>query len=150
MSELSEQYILLRGEVRGSRKLDAAEVNPLLRKYRKLLEEFKIEEKSDGNKLFKAWAQTVDEFNSELLKEGKTLLFSHQLKINIFDNLLRTFNNYAHSIQAKLGEALEKVRVENEGKYSQKIIILTTGIKFSGGEKSSGRWPSEQMQTITF
>ena len=149
MPELSEQYIFVRSEVRGGRKLNAVEVNPLLRKYRKKLQDFIVEEKSDG-KMFKAWTQDVDEFNSELLEEGKTLLFSHKLKINIYDTLLRSFNNYAHSIQAKLAEALEKIQVENEGKLSQKIIIVTTGTKFSGGERSSGRWPSEQMQTVTF
>ena len=149
MPELSEQYIFIRSEVRGGRKLDAIEVNPLLRKYRKKLQDFIVEEKSDG-KMFKAWTQDVDEFNSEFLEEGKTLLFSHKLKINIYDTLLRSFNNYAHSIQAKLAEALEKIQVDNGKTHSQKIIILTTGIKFSGGERSSGRWPSERMETVTF
>ncbi len=141
---LSENYISIRSEVRGSRKLDPLVVNSLLREYRKKLEIFKIEEtKSDGG-LLKIWVQEVDEFNSELLDEGKTLLFSHQLKINIFDSLPHGFDNHAHRLQAKMGEALEKIQIK-EGKYSQKIIITTTGIKFRGGERTSGRWPKEQL-----
>jgi len=143
MPDLSEQYVFLRGEVQGKRKLDANVVNPLLRAYRKKLEEFKIEEKKSDGKLFKIWTQHVDEFNSELLSE-KTLLFSHQLKLNIFDPHPHSHNNYAHSIQVKLAEGLRKIRVEDGKGYYGKIIILTTGIKFSGSA-ATGSWPVEPL-----
>ncbi len=148
MSDLSEQYVFLRGEVQGKKKLDANVVNPLLREYRKKLEEFKIEETKSDGKLLKIWTQEVDEFNSELLSE-KTLLFSHKLRLNIFDPPPHAHNNYAHSIQAKLSEGLRKIRVENGKTYSQKIIIVTTGIKFAGGERT-GRWPVERLAGIGF
>lgn len=149
MPDLSETYISVRGEARGKKKLDVAEVNPLLREYRQKLETFKIEEKSDGRQ-FKVWVQECDEFNSELLEDEKTLLFSHKLRLNIFDDLLRSYNNYAHSIQAKLGEALGKIQVENGKTYSQKIVIETTGIKFAGGGRTAGRWPVERLAGIGF
>ena len=146
MSASSEQYILIRSEVQGKRKLEPAEVNPLLRLYREKLQNFIIEEKSD-DKMFKCWTQTVDEFCGELLDE-KTLLFSHQLKLNIYDNLLTTYDNYAHSIQVKLGEALEKIILDNGKTYSQKIVIRMTGIRFAGGSRSAGRWPVERLAGI--
>lgn len=144
-TELSETYISLRSEVRGKKKLDAAEVNPLLRQYRRKLESFKIEEsKSDGG-LSKIWVQLVEDFTSEILGEGKIVLFSHKLKINIFDSLPHSHNNYAHSLQVKLAEGLGKIYVDNGMTYSQKIFITTTGIKFSGGGRTSGRWPGERL-----
>jgi len=146
MSDLSEEYVFLRGEVQGKKKLDANVVNPLLREYRKKLEEFKIEETKSDGELLKIWTQHVDEFNSELLSE-KTLLFSHQLKLNIFDPHPHAHNNYAHSIHVKISEGLRKIRVEDGKGYYGKIIILTTGIKFAGGERT-GRWPVERMAGI--
>ena len=143
MSDLSEQYISLRGEVQGKRKLDANVVNPLLREYRKKLNDFKIEETKSDGELFKVWVQEVDEFNSELLSE-KTLLFSHKLRLNIYDPHPHSFNNYAHSIQAKLAEGLRKIRVEDGKGYYGKIVIVNTGIKFAGGERT-GRWPEEPL-----
>ena len=96
MEERSEMYIVVRGEVRnkkGRKELDAREVNPMLKEHRQLLNDFKIEEtKSDGG-MFKVWASDVDEFNYEMLDE-KTLLFSHKLKLEIFDTLPHGFNNY--------------------------------------------------------
>jgi hypothetical protein len=144
-TELSETYISLRSEVRGKKKLDAAEVNPLLRQYRRKLEGFKIEEPKSGGGLCKIWVQLVEDFNSEILAEGKIILFSHQLKINIFDSLPHSHNNYAHSLQVKLAEGLGKIYVDNGMTYSQKIVIVTTGIKFAGGERTSGRWPAEGL-----
>lgn len=147
MSDLSEMHISLRGEVQGKRKLDADVVNPLLREYRKLLEGFKIKETKSNGKLFKMWVQFVDEFNSELSVDKKVLLFSHKLKINVYDPHPHSFNNYAHSIQAKLAEGLKKIRVENGKTYSQKIVVETTGIKFSGSA-ATGRWPVERLAGI--
>lgn len=144
-TQLSETYILVRSEVRGKRRLDPETVNPLLRKYRQKLEEFKIEEqKSDGGRS-KIWVQLVEDFKSEILNEGKTLLFSHQLKINIFDSLPHGSNNYAHSLQVKLVKGLGKIELDNGLTYSQKIVVVTTGIKFSGGGRSPGRWPGERL-----
>lgn len=145
MSDLSEMYIFLRGEVQGKKKLDAKEVNPLLREYRKKLETFRIEEIKSNGKLFKIWTQEVDEYNDELLSE-KTALFSYKLKINIYDPHPHTFDNYQHGIQAKLAKGLKKIQVE-DGVYSQKIIIVTTGIKFPGGF-GEGRWPRERIAGI--
>ena len=144
-TELSETYISLRSEVRGKKKLDAAEVNPLLRQYRRKLESFKIEESKSGGGRSKIWVQLVEDFTSEILGEGKTILFSHQLKINIFDSLPHSHNNYAHSLQVKLAEGLGKIYVDNGETYSRKIFIVTTGIKFAGGERTSGRWPAEEL-----
>lgn len=141
MSDLSEQYIFVRSEARGKKELNAIEVNPFLRKYRKLLEMFKIEETRHDGKRLKIWTQDVDEFTSELLNK-KTLLFSQKLKLNIFDPHPHTFNNYAHSIQAKISQGLQKIELENE-----EIIIVMTGIKFSGGF-AEGKWPMEKMYGI--
>jgi len=139
---LSEQYIFLRAECRGKKKLDASVVNPLLRKFRKLLEAFKIEERKSNGKLFKIWTDNVDEFTSELLNK-KTLLFRHKIMLNIFDERPHTFNNYMHGIQAKISQGLEKIRMEDE-----EIIILTTGIKFAGDGGGEGRWPMEKTYGI--
>jgi len=144
-TELSETYISVRSEVRGSRKLIPEIVNPLLREYRRELESFKIEEKKRDGGLSKIWVQLVEDFRSEILGEGKTILFSHQLKINIFDSLPHSHNNYAHSLQVKLAEGLGKIYVDNGETYSRKIFIVTTGIKFAGGERTSGRWPAEGL-----
>ena len=144
-TELSETYISLRSEVRGKKKLDAAEVNPLLRQYRRKLESFKIEESKSGGGRSKIWVQLVEDFTSEFVGEGKIVLFSHQLKINIFDSLPHSHNNYAHQLQVKLAEGLGKIYVDNGMTYSQKIVIVTTGIKFAGGERTSGRWPAEGL-----
>lgn len=140
MSELSETYILIRSEVKGKRELDANVVNPLIKDYRGKLESFKIEEsKSDGGKC-KIWVQLVDEFLGELLGDGRTFLFSYQLKINIYDSLPHSPDNYAHRLQCKLAEGLKRIRIE-EDTHSRRIIIENTGIKFAGGGKSPGRWP---------
>jgi len=144
-TELSEQYIFIRSEVKGKKKLDPETVNPLLREYRKKLEMFKIEETKSGGGRSKIWVQLVEDFTSEILGEGKTILFSHQLKINIFDSLPHSHNNYAHSLQVKLAEGLGKIYVDNGETYSRKIFIVTTGIKFAGGERTSGRWPAEGL-----
>ena len=123
-TELSEAYISLRSEVRGKTKLDPEIVNPLLREYRKKLEAFKIEEtKSDGG-LSKIWVQLVEDFNSEFMDEGKTILFSHQLKLNIYDSLPHSHNNYAHQLQVKLADGLGKIYVDNGLTYSKKIYSL--------------------------
>lgn len=147
MSDLSEIYISVRGEVRGKHKLVPEEVNPLLRAHRRLLEGFKIEERKSDGGLLKIWVQETDEFNSELSDE-KTLLFSHKLKIEVYDSLPHSHNNYQHSLQAKIGEGLQKIRLENDGIYSAKITITTTGVKFAGGERTSGRWPVERLAGI--
>lgn len=144
-TELSETYISVRSEVRGSRKLIPEIVNPLLREYRKKLESFKIEEKKSNGGMTKIWVQVCEDFTSEFMGEGKTILFSHQLKINIYDSLPHSHNNYAHSLQVRLAKGLEKIYVDNGMTYSQKIFITTTGIKFSGGGRTSGRWPGEQV-----
>jgi len=144
-TELSEQYIFIRSEVKGKKKLDPETVNPLLREYRKKLEMFKIEETKSGGGRSKIWVQLVEDFTSEILNEGKTILFSHQLKINIFDSLPHGSDNYAHHLQVKLAEGLGKIYVDNGLTYSQKIFIVTTGIKFSGGGRTSGRWPGERL-----
>ena len=140
---LSEQYIFLRSEARGKKKLNAIEVNPFLRKYRRMLESFKIEERKSNGKRFKIWTDNVDEFTSELLNDGKTLLFSQKIKLNIYDPRPHTFNNYMHGIQAKISQGLEKIRMEDE-----KITIVTTGIKFAGGGEGTGRWPMEKTYGI--
>ena len=148
MSDLSEIYISVRGEVRGKHKLVPDEVNPLLQQHRKLLEQFKIEKtENDGKLSLKCWTQDVDEYNGELLDE-KTLLFSHKLKINIFSPHPHTHNNYQHSLQVKIAQGLQEIRLENGGIYSAKIVIVTTGIKFSGGERTAGRWPTEKFAGI--
>ena len=144
---LSDQYISLRGEVIGKRKLDAEIVNPLLREYRRLLEKFKVEKTKSDGRLFKIWVQMVDEFNSELSADSKTLLFSHKLKLTVLDPPPHSHNNYAHSIQVEISKGLDKIRVDNRKPYSQKIIIITTGIKFSGSA-ATGRWPAERLAGI--
>lgn len=143
MSDLSEQYIFLRGEVQGKKKLDSNEVNPLLRQYRQLLNDFKVEERRGDGKITKIWTDHVDEFTSELFNDGRNLLFSHKLKINIFDPHPHSFNNYAHSIQIKISR-LKDIQVEDG-----RIVIITTGIKFSGcHDGREGRWPMEKMYGI--
>lgn len=143
MADLSEQYISLRAECRGKKELDANEVNPLLREFRRKLEQFKIDETRSDGKQCKIWTQDVDEFNSELLNDGKTLLFSHKIKLNIFDPHPHSHNNYAHSIQVKIAKGLGKIKLENE-----KIIIVTTGIRFAGDGGGDGRWPAERFAGI--
>ncbi|MCK4731586.1 MAG: hypothetical protein KAT65_03925 [Methanophagales archaeon] len=142
MPELSEKYIFIRSEVRGEQKLDAAEVNPLLQQYRRELEKFKIEEPKRNGGLCKTWVQLVEDFKSEILNEGKTLLFSHQLKVNIFDSLPHSHNNYAHSLQVKLAKGIREIYVDNGKTDNQKIFIVTTGIKFSGGVSTEDKWPT--------
>lgn len=149
MPELSEVYVTLRGEVQGKRRLNADEVNPLLRQYRQLLGKFKIEKKKDDGGKFQVAADHTDEFNSELLSD-KILVFSHKLKLNIYDSYPHGFDNYAHHIQVEIWKGLEKIQVDNRMPYSKKIVVLTTGIQFPGGGKTAGRWPTEEIQVIGF
>lgn len=147
---LSEQYIFLRGEVIGKRKLDANVVNPLLREYRRKLESFKVEKTKSDGRPFKIWTDHVDEFTSELSVDSKTLLFSQKLKINVLDKPPHSHNNYAHSIQVEISKGLGRIRVENGETYTRKISITTTGIKFSGGQGTAGRWPAEEIRIVGF
>ena len=150
MSDLSEMYIFLRAEVQGKKKLDSNEVNPLLREYRRKLEAFKVEEIRSDGKTTKIRTDYTDEFTYELLNDGKTLLFSYKLKLNIYDPHPHSFNNYAHSIQVKISQGLSDIQVEGGGKgFYGKIIIVTTGIKFPGSA-GTGRWPREEIPIIGF
>jgi len=156
MSQLSDMYISVRSLASGKKKLDARVLNPLLRQYRKLLEQFKIEEIESDGQLFKVGVQAVDEFAYELLDE-KTLLFSHQLKLNVLEPTHNPYSpnqpqpNYPSNIYAKFRKVLMEIRLENGSKgYYKKIVIETTGIKFSEGERTTGRWPAERLAGIGF
>lgn len=147
---LSEQYVLLRGEVIGKRKLDANVVNPLLREYRRKLESFKVEKTKSDGRPFKIWTDHTDEFTSELSVDSKVLLFSQKLKLNILDPHPHSHNNYMYSLEVEISKGLGKIRVENGETYTRKISIITTGIKFAGSQGTSGRWPNEGIRIIGF
>jgi hypothetical protein len=136
MPEMLEQYVFVCLRVTG-KKLDAREVNPLLEKYNKLLEEVRIEERRNDGKKFMVWASNIDEFQHELI-DRNTLICSRQIKFEIRDPLPRSANNAAHHTQVKINEALMKIKVE-----TGRIAIETTETRFPNDFKK-GRWPMEK------
>lgn len=136
MPEMSEQYVFILLRVTG-KSLDAREVNPLLEKYNKLLEEVRIEELRDDGKKFMVWVSNIDEFQHEILDKN-TLICSRQVKLEIRDPLPHSANNAAHFTQVKINEALMKVKLE-----TGRINIETIETRFPNDFKK-GKWPRDK------
>lgn len=143
----ADMFVFLRGEIRGKRKLNPVTVNPSLREYRKLLESFKIKETASNGTKLQVSVLDVDEYSDEVLDE-KTVLFRFKLKLSVLDTPPRILPqpNYPYNVHMRIREAIMKIKID-EGKYTEKIIILTTGFKLQG-EVGTGRWPTEKMVGI--
>lgn len=122
-------------EVRGN-NLDSRQVNPLLRKFRKQLEDYRLEE--DG---MKAWPVRVDEFNSELINDT-WLLCSHNIRWSISNP---TGFSYDRIQVRMLRDMLKQKLVDKEISISIQMRNA-----FYNGCQREGRWPRESLAGIGF
>lgn len=117
-------------------------VNSFLRKFRRMIEEIKIE-KGD----FKAWVGRVDEFNYELL-DTSTIICSHQIKWSCVDGPGWGQRLNQH-VRPWLHDELRKLYLWNEQKYNDKLEIQVVDTVFQGSPKR-GLWPAEKPMVISF
>jgi len=115
-------------EVRG-RNLDSRKVNPLLRKFRKQLEDYRLKEGE-----IKAWPKRVDEFQHELV--GTDLAICSQ---NILWGVSSPRGICDAGIQPRL---LRDMRIQNL--VEAEISIQITDAIFQGSHRH-GRWPRDRF-----
>lgn len=115
------------------RNLDSRQVNPLLREFRKLLENYRFEEGK-----IKAWPKRVDEFESELV--GTDLLICSQ---NILWGIYNPAGFSDDRIRARLLRDMGEIRVD-EYKSDDGISIRMTDAVFQGSSRH-GRWPRDEF-----
>lgn len=118
--------------VRG-RNLDSRQVNPLLRQFRQLLEDYRFKEDK-----IKCWPKRVDEFESELV--GTDLLICSQ---NILWGIYNPTGFSGDRIQARLLRDMGEIRVD-EYKSDDGISIRMTDAVFQGSSRH-GRWPRDEF-----
>lgn len=119
-------------EVRGT-NLDGQQVNPLLRSFRKQLENFRLKEGE-----MKAWPIRVDEFQSELI-DSTCVLCSQNIRWNIYNPTGFSYDR----IQVKL---LRDILTQGLKDEEASITIRMTDALYQGSHRH-GRWPKE---AITF
>lgn len=139
---LSESYDLIMSvcfEVRG-KNLDSRQVNPLLREFRRKLENYRLKENG-----IQAWPERVDEFQSELVGTDLAIC-SQQIKWNIFNP---TGTGYDKT-QTRLFRDMLEMKLDNQEKHSKNIITITMKDAIRAGDLKHGRWPRERMETIVF
>ncbi len=119
--------------VRG-RNLDSRQVNPLLREFRKQLEDYRLEE---GR--IKARPMRIDEFQSELVGTDLAICSQHILW-QIYDPT--GFGR--ERIQPRLLRDMRTQELENEG-----ISIQMTDAHFQGSHRH-GRWPRDEFAGAGF
>ncbi len=122
-------------EVRG-KNLDSRQVNPLLRKFRKQLEDYRLEE---GR--IKARPMRIDEFQSELVGTDLAICSQHILW-QIYDPT--GFSR--ERIQPRLLRDMLIQRLEDEEIF---ITIQMTDAHFQGSHKH-GRWPRDEFAGAGF
>jgi len=120
-------------EVRG-RNLDSRKVNPLLRKFRKQLEDYRLKEGE-----IKAWPKRVDEFQHELVGTDLAICSQHILW-QIYDPA--GFGR--ERIQPRL---LKDMRKQNL--VEAEISIQMTDAVFQGSHRH-GRWPRDRFDGAGF
>ncbi|MCK4814785.1 hypothetical protein KA005_03370, partial [bacterium] len=120
-------------EVRGN-NLDSRQVNPLLRKFRTQLKDYRLEE--DG---MKAWPVRVDEFASELVHPS-WLLCSQQILWNIYNPVGFSYDR----IQARMLNDVLKQRLEDK----EISVSIQMRNAFYNGSLRQGRWPRESLAGI--
>ena len=120
-------------EARGG-NLDSRQVNPLLRQFRQLLEDYRFEEGK-----IKCWPKRVDEFQSELV--GTDLLICSQ---NILWGIYNPAGFSDDRIRVKLLRDVREIRVD-EQKSIDGISIHMTDAIFEGSRRH-GRWPRDPFE----
>lgn len=119
--------------VRG-RNLDSRQVNPLLRKFRKQLEDYRLEEGK-----IKAWPKRIDEFQSELVGTDLAICSQHILW-QIYDPA--GFGR--ERIQPRLLRDIRTQELKEDG-----ISIQVTDAIFQGSHRH-GRWPRDRFDGAGF
>ncbi len=140
MEEMADIYIFVLLRATG-KNLEAKVVNRVIDEYNEKLKGLRIKEQRGDGKIFKFWVSDVDEYKHELLSKD-VLICSRKVKLEIRDPLPHGFNNYAHSIGAKIHKALMELKVESWQKGDESIVVETIGTHISGNDRT-GRWPRD-------